>query len=76
MAGYLGEFAGDYDVPGLVAAYRAAVDAALPGDVSLCGNEFIGPYPPPAGVRESLAEFVEGVDLEPLAEQFDRTQTT
>lgn len=27
----------------IVSGYRAAIDAALPGDVALCGDEFIGP---------------------------------
>jgi len=33
-----------YDVDGIVAEFRTAINDALPDDVSLCGNEFIGPY--------------------------------
>jgi hypothetical protein len=44
IADYLGEFAKDFDVEAIVEDYREAIDEALPPSVSLCGNEFIGPY--------------------------------
>lgn len=44
VADALGDYAGDYDLDGLVGAYRAAINDALPHNVALAGDEFIGPY--------------------------------
>ncbi len=40
----LGDYADAYDVDGIAADYRDAINAALPEGVSLCGDQFIGPY--------------------------------
>lgn len=34
----------DEQLDAVTAAYRGAINAALPDSVSLCGNEFYGPY--------------------------------
>jgi len=72
VAEVLGEFAGDYDIPALVAAYRALIDAALPLEISLCGNEFYGPYPVRPDAAEVIPDAIESVDLAALATLFDR----
>lgn len=61
--------------------YRDAINAALPDDVSLCGDEFIGPaYPEddefdgyPTDDFDSLdfAAMVEDIDLEAIIERND-----
>jgi hypothetical protein len=71
---FLGDYVADYDVPGLVSAYRDAVNEALPDDVALCGDLFFGPYPAPRDAHEQIAEAVRSVDLSALAEQFDNTR--
>ena len=40
----LGDYADQYDVDAIAADYRQAINQALPEGVSLCGDEFIGPY--------------------------------
>lgn len=77
----LGDFAEDYDLDGLTAAYRDAINDALPGGVALCGDEFIGPYyhedadftgyPLDEDGRLDIKAIVDGVDFWILAEQFD-----
>lgn len=74
IAAFLNEFADDYDVPGLVAAYRDAINEALPEGVSLHGDEFYGPYPKPADMDELIREAITSVDLTPIAERFDKTR--
>lgn len=80
----LGDFAGDYDVDALIAAYRAAINEALPSEISLCGNEFIGPYdgtgidwsPYPRPERDDqtvISAIIDQVDLYALAEKYDRS---
>jgi len=76
----LGDFAGDYDTDGLVAAYRRAINEALPPSVSLCGDEFIGPWKAEHGEFDDyphdeyggldIRAIIGGVDLWKLAEQF------
>lgn len=66
----LSEFAADYDLDGLVVAYREAINAVLPKDISLNGNEFYGPYPREAAL--DLAELVESVDFWTLSVHHDR----
>jgi hypothetical protein len=61
--------------------YRDAIDAALPADVSLCGDEFIGPWQPGDGEFDGyptdedgaldFAAMVEGIDLEAIVERND-----
>lgn len=71
----------DYDMDSIHLAYRRAIDAALPPNVALCGDEFIGPaYPEDAefdgypadddGVLD-LKAIVEGLDFDP-AEIFEQ----
>lgn len=79
----LGDFASDYDVDGLVAAYRRAINDALPPSVSLCGDEFIGPWQPGPGEFDDyphdeyggldIRAIVNSVDFWQLAEKFDKT---
>jgi hypothetical protein len=45
VADFLGDQADSFDVDKVVAAFRAAIDSALPEGVSLAGNDFYGPYP-------------------------------
>ncbi|MDK0525079.1 hypothetical protein [Streptomyces sp. ML-6] len=62
-------------------AYRAAIEDALPADVSLCGDEFIGPWEPedgefddyPTDERGSLdiAACVEDIDLGEIVDHYD-----
>lgn len=59
--------------------YRDAINAALPPGVSLCGDEFIGPwqpdedefdgYPTDEGGFLDFAAMVEDIDLEPIVER-------
>lgn len=80
---FLGECDGDYDVDGLVDAWRDAINEALPPDVSLNGDEFYGPhyerdqhfddYPATEDGDLDIAAIIDSVDLEALAEQYDRT---
>lgn len=61
--------------------YREAIDAALPPSVSLCGDEFIGPYEPeddewngyPVDEDGALdiKACVEDIDLAPIVERND-----
>lgn len=60
--------------------FRAAINAALPGSVSLCGNEFLGAayrgdradqddYPHDEDGRLDLFAIVDGVDFWGIVEQ-------
>lgn len=40
----LGDYAHEYNIDALAAEYRQLINNALPESVSLCGDEFIGPY--------------------------------
>lgn len=61
------------------AEYRDAINAALPDSVSLCGDEFIGPYEPDQGEFDGypadshgvldFKELVEGIDLGSIVER-------
>lgn len=61
--------------------YRDAINAALPDSVSLCGDEFIGPYEPDDGEWDGypvddtgaldIKACVEDIDLEPILERND-----
>lgn len=61
--------------------YRAAINAALPDSVSLCGDEFIGPaypdddewegYPTHEDGGLDIAACLEDIDLEPIVEAND-----
>lgn len=62
-------------------AYRAAVERALPADVSLCGDEFIGPAHPEEGEFDDyptdeyggldIAGCLEDVSLDEIIERHD-----
>ncbi|RZU28220.1 hypothetical protein EV284_6386 [Streptomyces sp. BK022] len=63
------------------ADYRAAINEALPPAISLCGDEFIGPWQPDddefdgypvdeIGALDFKA-MVEDIDLEPIVERHD-----
>ncbi|MEU0670381.1 hypothetical protein ABZ508_33240 [Streptomyces lavendulocolor] len=61
------------------AEYRRAIDTALPADISLCGNEFIGPAHPEDGEFDDcprdengaldFAAMVEDIDLAEIIER-------
>ncbi|MFE5565964.1 hypothetical protein ACFQ68_13340 [Amycolatopsis japonica] len=70
----LGDFVGDYDIDGLVHAYRNAIIEQLPEGVTMAGDEFYGPYPRVDEVDIPAA--IEAVDFFRLAEQFDNTTST
>lgn len=63
------------------ASYRSAIEAALPPSVSLCGDEFIGPWQPAGDEWEGypttedggldIAACLEDIDLEPIVEACD-----
>lgn len=65
----------------MAAAYRSAINDALPEGVVLFGNEFIGPYAPAAGQFDGypadedgdldIHAIVEGIDLASIIEQHD-----
>ncbi|MDI3315891.1 MAG: hypothetical protein QJR12_16925 [Mycobacterium sp.] len=73
VAEFLNEFVGCYDFDGLVAAYREAINDALPEGVALCGNIFYGPYPRDYDAIEQIPEVIESIDLGRLAEKYDKT---
>lgn len=73
ITGALGDYSGDFDVEGLIQAYRAAIDEALPETISLCGNEFIGAYPMPDDATDQIRAAVATVDLWEIAPRFDRS---
>jgi len=52
--------------------YRDAINEALPPSVSLCGDEFIGPYQPDEGeFADYPADEFGGLDLKALIEPID-----
>lgn len=73
VAAFLNEFVDDYDFDNLVAAYREAINKALPEDVALRGDNFYGPYPQIDDAGELIREAIESVNLSELAEQYDKT---
>jgi hypothetical protein len=74
VSDYLGEFAGDYDVSAMTAAWVDGINAALPDGWSLNGSMFFGPYPMPKNARQTVEAAVDSVSLDELAEQFDTTR--
>lgn len=79
----LGDYPDDYDLDGLTAAYKAAINNALPARITLTGDEFIGPayvepgefdgYPHRDG-RLDLKKIVKGVDFWDIASGFDQAR--
>ena len=74
------EAAGAFDA--IEIEYRCAIDAALPPEISLCGEEFIGPaydedcgdwsdYPHTEIGDLDYAAIVEGIDLMAIVERHD-----
>lgn len=71
----------EYDMDSIHAAYRQAIDDALPPSISLCGDEFIGPaypegdefdgYPKDEDGALDLKAIIEGLDFD-LADVFER----
>jgi len=63
------------------AAYRTAIDAALPPSISLCGNEFIGPahpdddefdgYPTDEAGFLDFKTMLADIDLNAIVEKYD-----
>lgn len=69
---YLGDIAGDYNVPGLVDAYRAAINAALEGTtITLNGDVFHADYPVRDDAADLIREAIAAVDLGEIAEKYD-----
>lgn len=79
----LGDYGDDYDVDALTAAYRDAINAALPDSVTLAGDEFIGPHRPDADEWDGyptdehgqldIKAIVDGVDFWEIAEKHDKS---
>lgn len=55
----------DAQIDAVAAAYRAAINEALPEGVALCGDEFYGPAD---ADTPDLAEIVDSVDFWSIAE--------
>ncbi|MFE4583287.1 hypothetical protein [Streptomyces chartreusis] len=54
------------------ADYRRAIDLVLPGDVALCGEEFIGPAEPQPGEFDGCATDEDGaLDIAALVAEID-----
>jgi hypothetical protein len=68
----VGEYAADYDLPALTKAYREAINEALPGGISLYGNEFYGPHPHVDGSGDEIRAVIAGTDFWGLASKYDR----
>ncbi|WP_031171590.1 hypothetical protein [Streptosporangium roseum] len=66
-----------FDFDAIVSDYRTAINDALPDSVSLCGDEFIGPYyeadcdfdgyPTDEGGRLDIKAIVESIDFWEIA---------
>jgi hypothetical protein len=79
----LGDYADNFDLDALTADYKAAINDALPSSVSLCGDEFIGPYyeadadftgyPHDEEGRLDIKAIVETVDFWTIAARHDKT---
>lgn len=79
---------GKTDTAGITAAYRAAVNAALPDSVNLVGDEFFGPagyklidfeadgYPVDDDGALDIDAIVRTVDFYAIVEQFDTAEVT
>lgn len=65
----------------MVAAFRAQINAALPSSVSLCGNDFYGPYyaencdfdgcPTDEHGSLDITAIINDIDLAPIVERYD-----
>jgi hypothetical protein len=73
---FVNEFADDFDLDGLTAAYRDAINAELDSTgIVLRGDDFYAKYPAPDDATELIKEAIEAADLGALAEQYDRKET-
>lgn len=66
---------------GIVDDFRAAINAKLPGGVTLHGDYFCGPYPLNEGVRpaelnESIRAVIDAVDLGAIVAKYDSDADT
>jgi hypothetical protein len=78
---FMTDWVDDHDIDGIKAAYRAAIDQALPADVALIGNEFIGPARPEPGEFDGypvdehgdldIAAIIEDIDLDEIVPRFE-----
>lgn len=78
---FMTDWVDDHDIEGIKAAYRAAIDQALPDSVALIGNEFIGPAKPEPGEFDGypvdehgdldIAAIIEAIDLSEIAPRFE-----
>lgn len=65
-------------IDSIVEAYTDAIDQALPGDVELVGDEFIGPhhsddaYDEDAADLDSYREIIDGIDLDGIIKQHEK----
>lgn len=55
----------------IVEDYRAAVDAALPEGVSLCGNEFIADIDAEFDTQTDIIEAIEAIDVWEIVARHD-----
>ena len=75
--------AGDTDIQGIIAAYREAINKALPDSVALCGNEFYGPalekdedfdgFPRDEDGRLDINAIVAAIDFWEIVASFDES---
>lgn len=71
---FVNEYAHDYDLGGLVRAFRGAINDRLDGSgISLCGDDFFSVYPAPEDAGALVDAAIKGVDLGALAAEYDTT---
>lgn len=69
VVGALGDFGNDYDIPAIVAEYRAAIQENLPEGVTVHGEGMLyGPYPRVEFDHEAA---MEAVDFWPIVERHE-----
>lgn len=69
---FTGEYGGDYDVDAIERDYRAAINAALPGGVTLAGEEFYGPVPVDNAATDAIAPAIDEVDFWAIVQRHDK----
>lgn len=82
VANALGDYASDYDMDAVAADWREAINEALPENVTLAGEEFIGPYydedrtwvpdQEDEDGRLDLKAIVDGIDFWAIAARHDK----
>lgn len=69
---FLTDWPETYDRPAIKLAYRQAIQDALPADVALIGNEFVGPTAPEEGEFDGYPVDDDGsLDFEAIVEDID-----